>query len=248
MPDASSDFLTFAIQQFQKIQNESNAAIHQAAQAVADALADNHLLYLFGSAHSGLAAKEAHGRAGGLVPAIFIEDVMDGDAERVEGMARIMLGRYGLEAGDVLIVISNSGINAIPIEMVQIAREKGVTSVAITSIAHSSRVPLRHSSGQRLYDAADIVIDTHSPYGDTVLPVPGSEFRAGSTSSIASIAIVQAIVVQTIALLSERGMVPPFFVSANVPEGKDHNHAMMAKYQKRLARYQIPLTWEEEKK
>lgn len=248
MPDASSDFLAFTINQLRDIQQESTGTIHQAAHVVADALAEGHLLYLFGSGHSGLAAKEAHGRAGGLVPAVFIEDVMDGDAERVEGMARLILGRYGLEAGDVLIVISNSGINAIPVEMAQIARSKGVTSVAITSVAHSSDVTARHSSGQKLYEAADIVIDTHSPRGDTVLPVAGSPFRTGSTSSIASIAIVQSIVVQTVALLTERGITPPIFVSANVPEGKDHNHAMMAQYQKRLARYQIPLTWEEEKK
>jgi uncharacterized phosphosugar-binding protein len=244
MPDYSTQFLAFAIETLQKIMDESDIAIREAAQAVADAIADDHLMYLFGSGHSALVARDGAGRAGGLVPALLIEDVIEGDAERIEGMARIIAGRFALEAGGVLIVISNSGINAVPIEMAMLGKDKGLTVVAITSLTHSKAVETRHSSDKKLYEVADIVIDTHSARGDAALQIENAPYPTGATSTMAGCAIIQAITAQTVALLAERGMTPPILVSANVPEGTDHNHALLQHYQARLARYQLPRRWD----
>jgi len=199
---------------------------------------------LFGSGHSALVARDGAGRAGGLVPAVLIDDVIDGDAERIEGMAKIIAGRFALDTGGVLVVISNSGINAVPIEMAMLGKEKGLTVVVITSLTHSKSVETRHSSGKKLYDVADIVIDTHGTRGDVVLNVPNQEYQTGATSTMVGCAIIQAMTAQAVAIMAENGKTPPILVSANVPEGTEHNHTLLKKYQKHLARYQLPLRWD----
>lgn len=234
-------FLSFAIQVLEQVLNEASPVIEQAAETIAEAIANEKLLYLYGSGHSALVARDGTGRAGGLVPAVLIEDAADGDAERLEGMAAIIAGRFILLEGSVLIVISNSGINPVPIEMAMLGKEKGLTTIAITSLEHSQSVASRHSSGKKLYEIADIVIDTHSVRGDAVLEVEGSDYRTGATSTMLGCAIVQAITAQTVALLAEKGNTAPILVSANVPEGREHNYAMLANYRKYLARYQLPI-------
>lgn len=241
MPDFSTQFLEFAIETLQKVKDESDSAIRSAAQAIADAISQEQLLFLYGSGHSALVARDGAGRAGGLVPAVLIEDVADGDAERIEGMAKIIAGRFDLNSGGVLIVISNSGINAVPIEMATLGKEKGMTVVAITCLTHSNGVESRHSSGRKLYDIADIVIDTHGVRGDAGLEISGHPYKTGATSTMVGCAIIQAITAQAVAILAERGETPPILVSANVPEGRDHNKALLDKYLSRLARYQLPI-------
>ncbi|MGJ3240339.1 MAG: sugar isomerase domain-containing protein [Anaerolineae bacterium] len=244
MTDHSTQFLEFAIQTLERVKTESDGAIREAAQAIADAISNEQLLFLFGSGHSALVARDGAGRAGGLVPAVLIEDVIEGDAERIEGMARIIVGRFALDEGGVLIVISNSGINAVPIEMAMLGKEKGLKVVAITSLTHSKSVETRHSSGKKLYDVADIVIDTHGARGDSALDVPNHTYRTGATSTMVGCAIIQAMTAQAVAIMAESGKTPPILVSANVPEGTEHNRALLKKYQTRLARYQLPLRWE----
>jgi uncharacterized phosphosugar-binding protein len=244
MTDYSEQFFSNAIDALQQVSLDSGAAIHQTAQALAEAIINENQLYLFGSGHSALVARDAAGRAGGLVPVTVLEDVIEGDAERLEGLARIIVGRYHLRSGSVFIVISNSGINPVPIEMAMLGKEVGLTVVAITSLQHSRSVESRHSSGKKLYELADIVIDTHIVRGDAVIEVSGSPTPTGATSTIVGCTIVQAITVQTVALLAENGHEPPVLVSANIPEGRDHNRELLTRYRPQLARYQFPLGWD----
>lgn len=232
-------YLSQVMDMLQAIMRESQPAIRQAAQAVADAIQQEGLFLLFGSGHSALIAKDAAYRAGGLAPALTIDDVADGDAERVEGVAKYLVARYDLRPNSVMAVISNSGINPVPIEMAMIARSGGLKVIAITSLAHSRSVPSRHSSGKKLFDVADIVIDTHGVPGDAAVALPNSPYKSGATSTIAGSAIVQAITVQAAALLAERGIEPPVWVSANVAQGDPHNNALLERYRPFLARYQM---------
>ena len=101
--------------------------------------------------------------------------------ERLEGYARIILDNCGIRPGDVLLIVSNSGRNAVPVEMALLARERGITAVALTSLAHSGSVPSRHSSGKRLFEVADIVIDNCGVVGDAALQVDGMSTNIGPT-------------------------------------------------------------------
>jgi uncharacterized phosphosugar-binding protein len=239
MANFVESYLANVISLLQAIERESQQAIQEAAEAVADSIANGGLFMLFGSGHSALIAKDAAYRAGGLAPVLAIDDVADGDAERVEGVAKYLISRYELRPGNVMAVISNSGINPVPIEMAQIAKAGGLKVIAITSVAHGKSVPSRHSSGKKLFDVADIVIDTHGAPGDASVDLPGTPYRVGATSTIAGSAIVQALTVQAAGLLAERGIQPPIWVSANVPGGDDNNNALLEKYRPFLARYQM---------
>ncbi|MBN1562727.1 MAG: SIS domain-containing protein [Anaerolineae bacterium] len=241
MTDYIDHYFSLAIDLLQTVQRESGPAIRAAAVMVADALADDKDVLLYGSGHSTLIAQDAAGRAGGLVPFLAMEDVAHGDAERLEGMAQVIAGRYELRAGSVMILISNSGINPVPVEMAMLCKAAGLSVIAITALAHSQAVASRHSSGKKLYELADIVINTHGIPGDARLDLPGGNFKSGATSTLVGVSIVQSMTVQAAALLSERGIDPPVFISANLPQGDAHNKAIIKRYRSRLARYQIPV-------
>jgi uncharacterized phosphosugar-binding protein len=223
----------------QSIAQESAPSIHAAAKAVADAIEREGMFVLFGSGHSALIAKDAAYRAGGLAPVLAVDDVADGDAERVEGVAKYLISRYELREGSVMGVISNSGINPVPIEMAMIAKAGHLTTIAITSVTHSQSIACRHSSGKKLYEVADLVIDTHTPPGDAFVELPSFPYKIGAMSTVAGSAIVQAVTVQAAALLNEKGIEPPVWVSANVPHGDEHNNELLERYRPYLARYQM---------
>ncbi len=231
-------YFTQLAQVMQQVASESAPAIHAAAEKAAAAILQEKQVLLFGSGHSALVARDAVGRAGGLVPFLQIEDVIDGDAERLPGMAKVILGRYALHAGDVILIISNSGINAVPVEMALMCREKNLTVIAITSQTHSQSVEPRHSSGKRLFEIADIVINTHVPRGDTLVDI-GDGIHSGAASTLIGSAIIQAFTVQTATLLAESGMTPPMLISANMPGGDTHNREVIQKYLARLVHYQM---------
>jgi uncharacterized phosphosugar-binding protein len=240
MTNFVENYLANVIGILQTIERDSQPAIHHAAEAVADAIQVGGIFVLFGSGHSALIAKDAAYRAGGLAPVMTIDDIADGDVERVEGVAKYLISRYELPTGSVLAVISNSGINPVPIEMAMIGKSGGFKVIAVTSLAHSHSVLSRHSSGKKLSDIADIVIDTHGIPGDASIEIPGNSHKIGATSTIAGTTIVQAITVQAAALLAERGIEPPVWVSANIPDGGAHNTALLERYRPYMARYQMP--------
>jgi uncharacterized phosphosugar-binding protein len=238
--DLIQRYLDVCIRQLGSLKDRSAQSIDAAARAVAEAIEKNKGYFLFGSGHSGLIAREAFWRAGGLAPAIPIHDPLEGDAERLPGYALRLLAHYDLEAGGVILIISNSGINPLPIEMALEAKARGLTVIAITCLDHASAVASRHPSGRKLHEAADIVIDTQGAAGDAVLEVPSVPGRVGPTSTILGAAIINAITVAAAGHLARRGLTPPVLVSSNLPEGDAHNAALVDRYRARLTRSLIP--------
>src|SRR5690606_35393081 len=167
----------------------------------------------------------------------MIEEPTDGMAERLEGYASLFMQEYAIQPGDCLVVISNSGINPVPVELAMIGKEEGATVVAVTGLEHSRKAQSRHSSGKKLFEVADYVLDTMGVYGDAVVELPGVEWRVAPTSTLVSVAMLNAIVAQTASNLLERGITPPVLISANVPEGDTHHRQMSDKYWQRLTRF-----------
>ncbi len=207
------------------------------ARLWAEAIAAGNLLYAFGSGHSRFIAGELYWRAGGLAPVNMIEDPTDGAAERVEGYAVTFAEQYDVQAGDIVLVISNSGINAVPIEVALFAKSRGAAVVALTSVAHSRSVASRHSSGKKLFEVADLVIDSHVPPGDAIRDLAPASLRAGPVSTVISTALLNAVVVQTARNILDAGGEPPVLVSANVAVGDDHNKRLAERYWRRLAKF-----------
>lgn len=239
MSNMIEQFHAYTLTQLQAIIDHETEAMLTAADVIAESIINECDFLTFGSGHSELVAREAMWRAGGLAPAKAIIDPSGGDVERLEGAAATILGHHQLREGSTIIVISNSGINAVPIEAAMIAKDAGLAVIAITALEHSQAVASRHSSGKKLYDLADITINTHTPRGDSALPLADSDLKAGATSTLAGVFIMESITTQAAATMQERGYAPPVIVSANVPEGDAHNLALKQKYFQQLSRYSV---------
>lgn len=227
----------------ERIAETEMGKIHQAAEMVADAVADDGILYTFGTGHSHVIAEDVAYRAGGLAPVdAILEPSLTGHQqvvksetmERVEGMAEVILDYYKVSSNDALLVISNSGRNAAPIEMAQIGQARDIPVIAITSMAHSTGTTSRHSSGKKLYQVADVVIDNCVPKGDCVLDVEGMEQPIGPASGVAGMFIIHSIVVQAIQNLKERGVDPPVFISGNIDGSDAFNAPLLKEYERRI--------------
>jgi uncharacterized phosphosugar-binding protein len=216
-------------------------AIERVAAAIADTVARGALLHIFGSGHSHMAAEEIFHRAGGLCcinaiidPALSGHGPFSMHLERLEGYVPTVLAQYDLRAGEHLIVVSNSGINAAPVEAALYGKERGLIVTALTSLAHSRDVPPRHSSGRRLFEVADHVIDTCGPRGDALLSIDGIAEPVGATSTVTTAIVMNMVVATVIERLVAAGVHPPVRVSANVPEGAAGNEDRCAALEERI--------------
>lgn len=217
---------------------ETANAIQAVARAVSDAARADRQLFVFGTGHSHMLAEEVLYRAGGLACAVPIlsastmlhEGAVSGsELERTPGLVNPIIARYGLGVGDVLIVISNSGVNAAPLDAARIGRQAGATVVALTSLAYST---IAANGGTRLADLADIVIDNGIEAGDAVMSLPGTDMRVGPASTVVGAAIINAIVVQVANALATDGDVP-VFRSANMENAAQKNAKLVARYRDR---------------
>ena len=210
-------------------------AVDEAARWVAECIASDHVVHVFGSGHSALLAREVVGRAGGLAAFSVVEDPLWGAAERLEGYAATLLERYpSMVKGDLLLVISTSGRNPLPVEMALLARERGLRVIGLTSVEYSRHVASRHSSGLRLLEAVDLVVDISAPVGDASVQVAGVRGRVGPVSTILGAVMLHCIVIEAVARLAEMGVEPPLLVSDNLDGGREHNETLRQKYRGRV--------------
>jgi uncharacterized phosphosugar-binding protein len=216
--------------------------ITSAAELIAESLMAGGVWHVFGTGHSHLVAEELYYRAGGLAPvnAILFPPLMQHEGpvtstklERTPGLAERILDQHDLRAGEVLTIVSNSGKNAVPVETALLARERGLKTIAITSVAQSKAAPYGRSMTHKLYEICDVVIDNCGSPGDAALLVPGTSLMTGPTSSLVNIAIVEQIVYEVACRFAERGVEPPLFKSANLPGGDDWNQRLIEQFRER---------------
>jgi uncharacterized phosphosugar-binding protein len=235
--DAIGRYFAAATEQLQTVLETQRTAMEAVAELWVETIRNDGMIYSFGSGHSRFIAGEIHWRAGGLAPVMAIDDPANGAAERLEGYAATFMNHYAIKAGDVLVVVSNSGINAVPVEVALYGKNLGAKVVALTALSHSQTAKSRHSSGKKLYEVADVSLDTMGVYGDAVVELPGVNWRVAPTSTLVSVAILNAIVARTAEKLLQAGQTPPVLISANVPEGDQMNQQMSDRYWQRLARF-----------
>ncbi len=226
------------------IARSQTQSLERAAQAIFTSLRVDGVFHVFGSGHSHALAEEAYHRAGGLVPINAIQEVFltpltpprtSGQLERISGLAKIILDGHDLRPGEVLLVTSNSGINAVPVEVALEGKSRGLTVVALTSLRHSQGVPSRHASGKRLFEIADIVLDNCGEPGDAAVRYEGFQGPVGPTSLLAGAYIINSLTCRVVELFLAQGLTPPVYLSANVPGGDEHNRELEARYRGRIS-------------
>ena len=225
---AGRRYLGIAKELVARLATEEWPRIAAAADLLTETIASGHVVHAFGSGHSHMLAEELFYRAGGLVrvrPILFEGLMLHGSAslstslERMPGLAAALFADHPMAPGDVLIVASNSGSNAVTTELAALARDHGVRTIAITSLRHATSSSARVSDGPRLHELADVVIDNGGAVGDAAVEVEGLATRVGPTSTVVGAAILDALVAEVVERLVARGVVPEVYASSNVAGG-----------------------------
>ena len=223
----------------QKIQETQSETLEQVGQLIAKRFMEGHNFFVSGSGHSHTLAEELYGRAGTLA---FTKPILTNELtlnehptkssyiERLSGYAKILVDLYNVQENDVVLIASNSGRNAYPIELALESKKKGATVVAITSVNHSTQVDARHESGKKLMDIADIVIDNCGVLGDSALQLEGMRTTICPTSSMANSFIAQAISISCCEELLRNNVEPPVFVSLNCDGNEEVNDILFKQY------------------
>lgn len=219
------------------VRTSQREAMERAAEAIADATMAHRNVFTFGCSHAGLLSLELFYRTGGLAtvnpiraPGMMLEIspiTMTSEMERLPGYGEMILRNTPLAAGDVLLIHSVSGRNAVAIEMAQAARSIGATVIVLTNLQTSRAVSSRHASGKKLYDFGDIVLDNCGCVGDSSLQLSGLPVKTAPTSTAIGAVLVNAIAARAIERMLEAGFEPPVFLSANLDGGDEHNRRMM---------------------
>jgi uncharacterized phosphosugar-binding protein len=230
------------------ILDEEREPLDRAAERLADQIAADRLIFVYGpGGHSNLAAQEIFFRAGGLMHVSAILDegtLLSGGArrsmaiERLPGYGRIVIADRGIREGDLLILVNAYGINAALIDAALEAKRRGAFVIGVSSRKHAANTspdhPARHPARQNLHDVADLAIDTKVAIGDAVVEVPGLSEKIAAVSTFTNAFALNCLVIRTVAKLAERGIEPPVWRSGNAPGGDEANARFLHRFDGRV--------------
>lgn len=235
------------------IQSTQLPAIRQAAELMADSIAVERWVHTFGCGHATIPVEEMYPRIGGFVgfhpmvelPLTFFTRVTGEMGihqflflERAEGYGRAIMKSYSFDRRDTMWIFSHTGINNVNIDVALRARELGMKVIATGSAAQAASSSTRHPSGKKLFELADVVIDTRVPAGDSSVPLEGHQDNVGPVSTMAFVTVVWMTITTVAELLASRGVKLYIHPSHNVPgdtTARDRLDAALAEYKRRAA-------------
>ncbi|MCL4560910.1 MAG: SIS domain-containing protein [Chloroflexi bacterium] len=237
---SANKFLSAFREVLERIETTQTESIHTAAGWVAEAIMADRFGVLFGSGHSFIPTMDVYPRIGSFPGWLPIHELstsyvsrVSGDIglrqslflEKIEGFGKLILENYALQPPDVMVVISNSGVNTMGVEVALEAKKRGLKTIGVTSMSHSVDGKSFHSSGKRLFEAVDLTLDNCVPKGDALVEIPGFPARVASASTIADCILLQSVAAETAQILSEHGYIPPVFPSHNEKMSREESEA-----------------------
>ena len=226
-------------------------AIEQAAHICSQTIINDGLVFCWGGGHSRMSVEEMFPRIGsfpGFYPMVelaltYYTNFVGSDGmeqsfflERQEGYVQAILSNYEFGSHDSMICFSSTGINGLVIEMALRAKQHGLPVIAITSVAHADSTPSRHSSGQKLKEVADLVIDNCTPPGDAAVQTEGLKYPVGPTSTIGAVAVVNALKSRTAELMVDAGVEPMVLTSPHFVQREGEGQAQLQRVYKEFKR------------
>jgi len=204
-----------------RVEETQKESVRRAAEAMADAIGAERWVHTFGCGHATLPVEEIYPRIGSFVgfhpmielPLSFFTHITGEMGvpqfvflERVEGYGRQIMKAYDFDRRDVFWLFSHSGLNQVNVDVALRAKELGLTLVVTGSAAAFAEAKPRHSSGKKVFDLADVLIDTCVPAGDAVVPVAGHVDKVGPLSTMAFVAVAWMTVTTVAEILTARGV------------------------------------------
>ena len=233
----ADSYYATATEMLAKAREKNMPVIRAVAPAIGRSIAEGGVLHTFGSGHSELIGREIIGRAGGLMPVTGLIDPGYGFSENVVGYGTRLAERYDnhyhFKAGESIVVISNSGKNASPIEVALYAKKKGVLVIALTSLHMSQTSKTVHPGGKNLHAVADHVLDNLGVTGDAITEVTSGRF-AGPTSTLIGATLLNLLTLEVLDWLKTHGHELPLVTSQNIPGGMEANIELSKRYRTRL--------------
>jgi uncharacterized phosphosugar-binding protein len=229
MSNASLDYITQAKAILDRIESTQLDVIEKAAEVCTQTIAGDGLVHLFGTGHSRIFVEEMfprHGSFPGFHPIVELSltyhNLVVGSngqrqamfLEHVEGFGQVILRNFVFDHPDCFIIFSNSGINEVVVDVAIETKRLGLPVIAVVSVDHCTASPAVHSSGKKLTDIADIVIDNCTPAGDALVRVPNLEDPVGPGSTIGAAAVTNALKCRIAEKLTALGK-PPIVLTSS---------------------------------
>ncbi|MEM8488234.1 MAG: SIS domain-containing protein [Bacteroidota bacterium] len=221
-------YLEQATNILKRIQDTQMDALEKAATICADSIGQEGLVHLFGTGHSRIPIEEMfprHGSFPGFHPMVelsltFHNPVVGSNGQRqamylehVEGLGKMILRNFVFDQRDSFIIFSNSGVNEVVVEMALEVKKMNLPVICVVSVDHCEYSAAKHSSGKKLIDVADVVLDNGTPGGDAMVTIDGLEDPVGPGSTIGGAAIVNALKCMIADKLTRMGK-PPIVLSS----------------------------------
>ena len=239
MASIADNYYALATSMLARAREQNAPTLKKLGAILGQSVANSGVIHVFGSGHSDVIGREIIGRAGGLVCVSGLQDPTGGFIENLVGYGTKIAERYdrahGLLAGESIIVISNSGKNASPIEVALYARQKGLTVVGLCCVEMSKNAPTVHPGGKKLHEVADHVLDNLGLTGDAISPVTDA-IKAGPTSTLIGATLLNLLMLETIEWLKSGGHDLPILRSQNMPNAIEYNRELGKRYKGRLSR------------
>lgn len=235
------------------IESSQIPQIRRAAELMADSIAAERWVHTFGCGHATIPVEEMYPRIGGFVgfhpivelPLTFFTRITGEMGihqflflERAPGYGDAIMKSYAFDARDTMWIFSHTGINQVNIDVALRAKALGMRVVATGSAEQARAATPRHPSGKKLFDLADVVIDTRVPAGDSSVDLPGHGDKVGPVSTMAFVTVVWMTITTVAEILAERGVKLFIHPSHNVPgdtTAHDRLDAALAEYKRRVA-------------
>ncbi len=252
--DPARSYLDAALEIVTRVRETQMEKIAQAADICSRCIANEGLVHLFGTGHSRMFIEEMYPRHGsfpGFHPIVelsltYHNQVVGANGqrqamflERVEGLGAVILRNFVLSPPDSFIVFSNSGVNEVVVEVAQEVKRLQLPLIAVVSMDHCRASKPRHSSGKRVTDIADVVIDNCTPAGDALVRIEGLADPVGPGSTVGGAAVTNALKVAIAERLIALGR-PPIVLTSSVLIGAEESSRRFDDsyddYRRRIAR------------
>jgi uncharacterized phosphosugar-binding protein len=232
-----TDYLQGVRKIIDRIESTQMKAIEEATKICSRSIMNDCVVHLFGSGHSRMAVEEMYPRYGsfpGFHPMVELaltnhHEVVGNNGQRqaiflenVEGYGQVIVSNFHYGKEDSIIIFSQSGTGCVVVDVALEMRRRHIPIIAVTSVEHSRLSESRHSTGKKLYEVADLVIDNGAIPGDAMVKVDGLTEPVGPGSTIGNTVIVNLIKCQLAKKLTAAGR-PPKVITSPVVVGRQES-------------------------